>query len=81
MLEHESKARLARAGVRVPLGAVATTPEQAGSAAPALGRGVFVKALVPANRRSKNNGVIGPIGPDGAARAAHELLALPDPGP
>lgn len=74
MLEHESKARLAGAGVRVPRGAVATTPEQAGSAAPALGHEVFVKALVPANRRSKNNGVIGPIGPDGVARAAHGLL-------
>ncbi|MDE0376375.1 MAG: acetate--CoA ligase family protein [bacterium] len=74
LLEHESKARLARAGVRVPRGAVATTPEQAGSAARALDGEVFVKALVPANRRSKNNGVIGPIGRDAAARAAHELL-------
>ena len=74
LLEHESKARLARAGVRVPRAAVATTPEQAAVAAPALGTEVFVKALVPVNRRSKNNGVIGPIGTDGVARAAQELL-------
>ena len=74
MLEHESKARLAGAGVRVPRGAAAGTPEQAGSAALALGGEVFVKALVPVNRRSRNNGVIGPIGPERAARAADELL-------
>ena len=75
LLEHESKARLAGAGVRVPRGAVAGTPEQARSAALDLGGEVFVKALVPVNRRSKSNGVMGPIGPERAERAAHELLA------
>lgn len=74
LLEHESKARLARAGVRVPRGTVACTPQQADSAALALGGEVFVKALVPVNRRSRHNGVIGPIRPEGAARAARGLL-------
>ncbi|MDE0170283.1 MAG: hypothetical protein OXS29_12340 [bacterium] len=74
LLEHQSKAHLARAGVRVPRGVVADTPEQARSAGVALGGEVFVKALVPANRRSKNNGVVGPVGPQGAWQAAHELL-------
>lgn len=74
LLEHESKARLGGAGVSVPRGGVAGTPEEAGSAALALGGEVFVKALVPVNRRSNSNGVIGPVAPDGAARAARELL-------
>ena len=74
LLEHESKARLARAGVRVPRGAAADTPDGAEAAAQAQGGEVFVKALVPANRRSKNNGVIGPIGVAGVAEAAGGLL-------
>ena len=74
LLEHESKARLAGAGVRVPRGAVADSPERARSAALALGGEVFVKALVPVNRRSRSNGVMGPIGPQRAAGAAHQLL-------
>ena len=74
LLEHESKARLAGAGVRVPRGTVAETPDGAETAALALGGEVFVKALVPANRRSKNHGLIGPIEVAGVAQAAHELL-------
>ena len=74
LLEHESKARLAGAGVRVPRGTVAETPDGAETAVLALGGEVFVKALVPANRRSKNNGLIGPIGVAGVAQAAQQLL-------
>lgn len=74
LLENEAKARLASAGVKVPNGAVAGTPEEARSAARALAAEVFVKALVPSNRRSKNSGVVGPSGPEGAAVAARELL-------
>ena len=74
LLEDEAKARLARNGVNVPNGAVAGTPEGVRSAALDLKGEVFVKALVPENRRSKNSGVIGPVGPGGAAAAARELL-------
>lgn len=74
LLEHESKARLAAAGVKVPRGVAAGTPEGAERAAADLGGEVFIKALVPANRRSRNGGVIGPIGPTGAAAAASHLL-------
>ncbi len=74
LLENEAKARLAKGGVTAPDGTVAGTPEQVRSAAFALGGEVFVKALVPENRRSNNAGVVGPVGPDGAAAAACELL-------
>ena len=74
LLEHESKARLAGAGVKVPRGVAADTPGSAEKAARALETEVFVKALVPANRRSANNGVIGPIRATGVAQAANELL-------
>ena len=74
LLEHESKARLGAAGVKVPRGVAAGTPDGAGRAAAALGAEVFVKALVPANRRSRNDGVIGPIGAAGVAAAANQLL-------
>ncbi len=76
LLENEAKARLSRGGVRVPDGTVTGTPEEVRSAAFALGGEVFVKALVPENRRSNNAGVVGPVDPDGAKAAAHELLGV-----
>lgn len=74
LLENEAKARLERGRVTVPNGAVASTPEQVRSVALALDTQVFVKALVPENRRSQNAGVVGPVGPDAAAVAALDLL-------
>ncbi len=74
LLEDEAKARLSVGGVRVPEAAVADTPDSALSAAFALDSEVFVKALVPANRRKRNRGVVGPVDADGAAAAARNLL-------
>ncbi len=74
LLESESKSRLAGAGVNVPSGGVADSPAGAERVARALGAEVFVKALVPANRRARSNGVIGPIGVAAAAEAARRLL-------
>lgn len=74
LLENESKARLARGGVTVPSGGLADSPDAARLAAVTLGGEVFVKALVPENRRSRNRGVVGPVGADEAAAAARDLL-------
>ena len=74
LLENEAKARLAAGGVNVPAGHVADTPDSVRSTALTLGSEVYVKALVPENRRQKNRGVLGPVGADGAGRAARDLL-------
>ena len=74
LLENEAKARLAKGGVNVPEGAVADTPDTARTTTLALGGEVYVKALVPENRRQKNRAVVGPVGADGAAAAARDLL-------
>ncbi len=72
--EAAGKARLAAAGVRIPGGRRAATPDEAGAAARAIGRPVVVKAQVPAGRRGKSGGVRFAETPAGAAKVAEALL-------
>ena len=71
--EHAAKAVLAEAGVRVPGGAPATTPESAARTARRLGA-VMVKAQVPMGGRGKAGGIRSSRTPDEAYRVAAELL-------
>ena len=74
LTEDVAKARLAALGVPVPLGAAAGSPGEAVKIAVELGDSVMVKALVPANRRGRAGGVLGPVAADDAAEAAEQLL-------
>ena len=74
LTEDLAKARLAAGGVAVPRGHPAVSPQRAQTAALALGGRVMVKALVPANRRGKAGGVLGPLEPDAVPEAARTLL-------
>ena len=56
VLEHHSKQLLRDRGIVVPHGEEAASPEAAEEGAARLGE-VFVKALVPANRRARAGGV------------------------
>jgi succinyl-CoA synthetase beta subunit len=55
--EYQAKALLARDGVPVPRGEVASTPEEAEAAAKKLGGSVVVKAQIHAGGRGKGGGV------------------------
>jgi len=55
--EYQAKQLLARAGIAVPEGRIATTPEEAEAAARALGGTVVVKAQVHAGGRGKAGGI------------------------
>ncbi len=73
--EFQAKEILRRFGVPVPRGIVATTPEQANTAAQELGGGVsVVKAQIHAGGRGKGGGVKVVKSPDEAAAQAHEML-------
>ncbi len=74
VLEHHAKQWLRSAGVSVPEGREATSPEQAREAATELGGRLAVKALVPAGRRGKAGGVRLVQDPEAAAQAARQLL-------
>ena len=71
--EHAAKAKLAEAGVKVPGGQVATTPEAVLRVASRLGP-VMVKAQVPMGGRGKSGGIRSPRTPDEAFSAAVDLL-------
>ncbi|HVP00168.1 MAG TPA: ADP-forming succinate--CoA ligase subunit beta [Bryobacteraceae bacterium] len=71
--EYQAKALLARHGVPVPRGEVASTPEEAEAAAKKLGGSVVVKAQIHAGGRGKGGGV--KVAKDAAeARAAAEKI-------
>jgi len=73
--EFQAKEILRRFGVPVPRGIVATTPEQANTAAQELGGGVsVVKAQIHAGGRGKGGGVKVVKSPDEAAAKAREML-------
>ena len=55
--EYQAKQLLARAGISIPEGRIATTPEEAEAAARALGGTVVVKAQVHAGGRGKAGGI------------------------
>ena len=71
--EYQAKALLARHGVPVPRGEVATTPDEAEAAAKKLGGSVVVKAQIHAGGRGKGGGV--KVAKDAAeARAVAEKI-------
>ena len=55
--EYQAKQLLARAGIPIPEGRIATTPEEAEAAARELGGTVVVKAQVHAGGRGKAGGI------------------------
>src|SRR3954452_270271 len=72
--EDDAKRLLAAAGVAVPAGEAAVSPDAARAAAARLGGKVVVKALVLANRRGKSGGVIFADTPADAGRAAATIF-------
>ena len=73
--EHAAKPLLAAAGIAVPRGQTATTPDEAAAAAEALGP-VVVKAQAPAGKRGKAGGVRPADDAAGARSAAREILGM-----
>ena len=72
--EYQAKEVLARYGVAVPRGRVATTAADAGRAAAELGGSVVVKAQAHTGARGKAGGIELVAGPAAAAAAADEML-------
>ncbi len=73
--EHAGKAVLAAAGIPVPHGIFADTPQQAADAAGRIGRCV-IKAQVPAGKRGKAGGIKLAATPEEARARAAEILRL-----
>ena len=75
--EYQAKAILARHGVAVPRGEVASTAAEARAIAERLGGGtVVVKAQIHAGGRGKGGGVKVVKGPDEAERAAKAMIGM-----
>lgn len=74
LVEHEAKALLRTAGVSIPRGEVASSPEEARRVAKRLGKSVAVKAQVSATGRFKAGGIAFADNPDGAAKLAERIL-------
>ena len=74
--EYQAKEILARYGVDIPRGKVATTPAEAGAIAGELGGKVVVKAQVHAGGRGKAGGVKLAGGADEAIRVAGQILGM-----
>ena len=74
--EYQAKAILAKYGVPVPRGHVASTVEEARSAAEKLGGKVVVKAQIHAGGRGKGGGVKLANGADEAASVAGKILGM-----
>jgi len=74
--EYQAKALLREFGVAVPAGDVATTPADARAVAARLGGKVVVKAQVHAGGRGKAGGIKLADDPDGAQRAAQQILGM-----
>jgi succinyl-CoA synthetase beta subunit len=73
--EHAGKKILAEAGVPVPRGRLASSPEEAEAIASEIGA-VVVKAQVPAGKRGKSGGVKLVDTPEQAFQAADEILGM-----
>jgi succinyl-CoA synthetase beta subunit len=76
LFEHQAKELFGSYGVPVPVGRVATTPDEARSAAEAIGGRVIVKAQVKAGGRGKAGGVKLAGDPDEAAARAGDILGM-----
>ena len=74
--EYQAKELLAAQGIPVPMGEVATTPEQAEQIARKLGGAVVVKAQVHAGGRGKAGGVKLANTPEEAREKAQAILGL-----
>lgn len=74
--EHQAKTLLARAGIPIPRGRVATTPDEAASAAREIGGRVAVKAQVHVGGRGKAGGIKLAGGADEARAAARAILGM-----
>ena len=72
--EHWGKKFLAGAGIIIPRGRIAATPDDAAAAARAIGTPLVVKAQVPAGRRGKSGGILFASSPDETSQAARRLL-------
>ena len=73
--EHAAKPLLAKAGIAVPEGRLARTPEEAERAAADLGP-VMVKAQVAAGKRGKAGGIKSAESPAEARKAAEQILGM-----
>jgi len=73
--EHAAKPLLAAAGIAVPVGRLATTPEAAAEAAAAIGA-VVVKAQVPIGKRGKAGGIRLAKDPEETRQAAEAILGM-----
>jgi succinyl-CoA synthetase beta subunit len=76
LFEFQGKSLFARAGVPVPEGRVARTPEEARAAAAELGGAVVVKAQVQVGGRGKAGGIKVAKDPDEAFARASEILGM-----
>jgi succinyl-CoA synthetase beta subunit len=74
--EHQAKEVLARAGIPIPDGRVATTPQEAEAAAKAIGAPVAVKAQVHVGGRGKAGGIKVAKTPSDAKAAASGILGM-----
>jgi succinyl-CoA synthetase beta subunit len=74
--EYQAKQLLARYGVPVPKGSVASTPEEAHAVATSLGGGSVVKAQIHAGGRGKGGGVKLAGSPDEARAMAEQILGM-----
>ena len=75
LLEYQAKQRFAQAGIRIPPGRLARTPDEAAAAAAELGR-VAIKAQVPIGGRGKAGGIAVVDSPDEARREAARILGM-----
>jgi succinyl-CoA synthetase beta subunit len=75
LLEYQAKQQFAAAGIAIPAGRLARTPEEAEAAARELGR-IAVKAQVPIGGRGKAGGIAVVDTPEEARREAARILAM-----
>ncbi|MBV9100142.1 MAG: ADP-forming succinate--CoA ligase subunit beta [Candidatus Dormibacteraeota bacterium] len=75
LLEYQAKERFTSAGLAVPAGRLARTPDEAAAAAAELGR-IAVKAQVPIGGRGKAGGIAVVDTPDDARREAQRILSM-----
>jgi succinyl-CoA synthetase beta subunit len=75
LLEYQAKQQFAAAGIAIPAGRLARTPEEAEAAARELGR-IAVKAQVPIGGRGKAGGIAVVDTPEQARAEAQRILAM-----
>jgi succinyl-CoA synthetase beta subunit len=75
LLEYQAKQQFARAGIAIPNGRLARTPEEAEAAARDLGR-IAIKAQVPIGGRGKAGGIAVVDTPEQARTEAARILAM-----